>query len=81
MASFRLFVALSALLTLEIDSCDVNTAYINADLQVPQYVNRIQGHVNDSSKVFIVRKALYGLRQAGRAWNTEFDLFLQAQDF
>ena len=66
-ASFRLFVALSALLDLEIYSCDVNKAYLNADLQIPQYVNRIQGHVNDSSKSFIVRKALYGLRQAGRA--------------
>ena len=81
MASCRLFVALSALVNLEIYSCDINTAYLNAAFQYPQFVNRMQGHVNYSSKSFIMRKALYGLRQSERAWNTEFDRLLQAQDF
>ena len=81
MASFRLFVAFSALLGLEIYICDVNTSYLYTNLEIPKYVDCIQGHVKLSNKAFKVKKALYGLRQAGREWNTETASLLWAQGF
>ncbi|RQM14574.1 hypothetical protein DD237_006015 [Peronospora effusa] len=71
---FGLFVALSALLRLNIYNCDVNKAYL---MRAYKFYN----HVNASNKALIVKKALYGLRQAGREGNVESDRFLRAQEF
>ena len=43
MASFRLVVGLAAMLDLKLYVGDVNTAYLNAKLKIPQYVRDIDG--------------------------------------
>lgn len=82
MSSFRLLVAISAELGLKLYGGDINTAYLNATLHIPQYVRSIEGFAcNDADHVYIVRKALYGLRQSGREWNSEMNGWLLSQGF
>ncbi|POM73739.1 mitochondrial protein [Phytophthora palmivora] len=79
MASFRLLLGLAALLELEVYGGDVNTAYLNAWLGIRQYLHSISGYpCRLSGHSYVVLKALYGLRQSGREWNSELnDWFIQ----
>jgi hypothetical protein len=53
----------------------VKSAFLNGDLMEEVYVQQPPGFVveDGSGKVLKLRKALYGLRQAPRAWNTRLD--------
>jgi hypothetical protein len=57
---------------------DVKSAFLNGDLIEEVYVSQPPGHEKEgqSSKVLKLRKALYGLRQAPRAWNSKLDATL-----
>ncbi|POM74484.1 Integrase catalytic core protein [Phytophthora palmivora] len=44
MSSFRLLLALSAELGLQVYGADINTAYLNAGLGIPQYLGSIDGY-------------------------------------
>ena len=63
--TFRVLVALSTKLGLEMYQGDVETAYLNADLKIKQYVRTIPGFPQPKGKVYRVDKALYGLHQSG----------------
>jgi hypothetical protein len=62
---------------------DVKSAFLNGDLKEEVYVKQPPGFVilREEGKVLRLRKALYGLRQAPRAWNAKLDLTLKALDF
>ncbi|OWZ09603.1 Copia type Polyprotein [Phytophthora megakarya] len=72
MATFRLFVAVCVLLHLPIFQGDINTAYLNALLAIKQYLESLEGYPCETDgTVYVINRALYGLRQSGREWNTE----------
>ncbi|GMF44620.1 unnamed protein product [Phytophthora fragariaefolia] len=74
MSSFRLLLALAAELGLDVYGGDINTAYLNAKLGIRQYFLSINGYpCKINGQVCVVLKALYGLRQSGREWNTELN--------
>ena len=61
---------------------DVRSAFLNGELEEEVYVHQPAGFVDDDPhKVLKLRKALYGLRQAPRAWNAKLDLTLQSLGF
>ncbi|POM80393.1 LOW QUALITY PROTEIN: Integrase catalytic core protein [Phytophthora palmivora] len=72
MSSFRLLLALSAELRLQVYGADINMAYLNAGLGISQYLRSIDGYPC---------KARYGLRQSGREWNSELNKWLIAHGF
>ncbi|KAE9138475.1 hypothetical protein PF010_g950 [Phytophthora fragariae] len=77
MSSFRLMVGLAGALNLALYGGDTNTAYLNAKLGIRQYVQSIEGFPCDvDGHIYVVVKALYGLRQSGREWNTELNRWL-----
>jgi len=53
---------------------------LNGELQEEVYVQQPPGFVDDKHqhKVLRLQKALYGLRQAPRAWNQKLDASLMA---
>ncbi|POM59370.1 Integrase catalytic core protein [Phytophthora palmivora] len=72
MATFRTFVAVCIILNLMIYQGDINTAYLNAALGIKQYLEEVEGYpCDDNGMIYIIEKALYGLRQSGREWHSE----------
>jgi hypothetical protein len=71
----RLLIALAAQREWEVHHMDVKSAFLNGDLVEEVYVHQPPGFVikNGGGKVLKLKKALYGLRQAPRAWNARLD--------
>lgn len=70
METIRILLALGAHKGWPIYQLDVKSAFLNGDLQEEVYVSQPQGFVvqGEEMKVYKLSKALYGLRQAPRAW-------------
>lgn len=70
MVSYRIVMAWTAKMNLELFSFDVKQAFLNAPLVEEIYVKQIPGRPipNSPSAVYRLRRALYGLHQASAAW-------------
>jgi hypothetical protein len=72
--SLRLLLALAALEDWEIHQMDVKSAFLNGVLDEEIYMEQPQGFIvtGQETKVCRLKKAIYGLKQASRAWNLQF---------
>jgi hypothetical protein len=72
--SLRLLLALAALEDWEIYQMDVKSAFLNGLLDEEIYMEQPQGFVDPHHphKVCLLKKAIYRLKQASRAWNQQF---------
>jgi hypothetical protein len=83
MESVRLLLALAASKDWRVHHMDVKSAFLNGELEEEIYVQQPPGFevAGEERKVLRLRKALYGLRQAPRAWNTKLDTSLGTLGF
>ena len=81
--TIRLLIGLAAARGWEIHHLDVKTAFLHGELNEDVYVSQPEGFEKkgEEHKVYKLSKALYGLRQAPRAWNTKLDQILKGLDF
>lgn len=81
--TIRLIIALAAQRNWEIHHLDVKSAFLNGELSEEVYVSQPEGFVvkGKEHKVYKLSKALYGLRQAPRAWNIRLDKSLKSIGF
>ena len=81
--TIRLLIGLAAANKWEIHHLDVKTAFLHGELNEEVYVSQPEGFEKkgEEHKVFKLSKALYGLRQAPRAWNTKLDQILKQLSF
>jgi len=78
----RVLLALAAQGGWEVHHMDVKSAFLNGDLNETVFVQQPPGFViGKGDKVLRLKKALYGLRQAPRAWNSKLDKELIALGF
>ena len=79
----RFIIALAASKGWQIHHLDVKTAFLHGDLKEEVFVCQPQGYVvkGQENKVYKLRKALYGLRQAPRAWNEKLNNVLGGLGF
>ncbi|KAG3146137.1 hypothetical protein PC128_g24072 [Phytophthora cactorum] len=70
-------VAVAATLHPTLYQGDFDTAYLNANLKIKQYVRGIPWFPCPKGKVYRVDHALYGLHQSGAEWFEEVDKFLK----
>ncbi|RDB14617.1 Retrovirus-related Pol polyprotein from transposon TNT 1-94 [Hypsizygus marmoreus] len=69
MTSIRMVLAYAALHDLELMCCDVKTAFLNALLSHEVYCKQIPGFPEaDPALVYLVLRALYGLKQSSFEW-------------
>ena len=76
-SSIRCILAISNKLDLELHQMDVKTAFLNGRLSDEIYMKQPVGFEKDPSKVCILKRSLYGLKQAARMWNFEIDGYLK----
>jgi hypothetical protein len=83
MESVRLLLVLAAQEGWQVHHMDVKSAFLNGDLKEEVYVRQPAGFivVGQEGKVLRLRNALYGLRQAPRAWNSKLDDTLKKMNF
>ncbi|GJT89234.1 zinc finger, CCHC-type containing protein [Tanacetum coccineum] len=79
----RLILALAAYHGWQVHHLDVKSAFLHGDLKEEVYVTQPEGFIQRGNlgKVYKLTKALYGLRQAPRAWNVKLDQTLKSLDF
>ena len=54
---------------------DVNTAFLNGDLEENVYMAQLKGFVMEGKEYMgcRIKKSIYGLKQASRQWYLKFD--------
>nr|GEV60235.1 hypothetical protein [Tanacetum cinerariifolium] len=79
----RLFIAYAAHKSFTVYQMDVKTAFLYGPLKEEVYVNQPDGFVDPyhPDKVYRLKKALYGHKQAPRAWYDELSNFLVSKGF
>jgi hypothetical protein len=83
MESVRLLMALAAQESWKLHHMDVKSVFLNGELEEEVYVKQPPGYIKEGEehKVLKLHKALYGLRQAPRAWNIKLDRTLKSLGF
>ena len=71
--SIRYLLAHAALEDWDIESMDVKTAFLNGDLDEEIYMEQPEGWIvpGKEDHVCLLKKAIYGLKQASRQWNVK----------
>nr|GEV65633.1 hypothetical protein [Tanacetum cinerariifolium] len=79
----RIFIAYAAHKSFPIYQMDIKTAFLNGPLNEEVYVAQPDGFVDPDhpEKVYQLRKTLYRLKQAPRAWYDELSKFLTSKGF
>nr|GEU31030.1 putative ribonuclease H-like domain-containing protein [Tanacetum cinerariifolium] len=78
-----IFLAYAAHRNMVIYQMDVKTAFLNGNLREKVYVSQPDGFVDpdNPNHVYKLKKSLYRLKQAPRAWYDMLSSFLLSQDF
>ena len=76
--SVRIAFLHAALNDLDVMGCDVSNAYLNAKCREKLWVRAGPEFGNDEGTVMIIRKALYGLKSAGKSWRNMLAESLEA---
>ncbi|RVX01687.1 Retrovirus-related Pol polyprotein from transposon RE1 [Vitis vinifera] len=81
--TIRMLLALAAQRKWKIYQLDVKSAFLNGYLEEEIFVEQPEGFAikGKEEKVYLLKKALYGLRQAPRAWYSRIDTHLLTLGF
>jgi len=83
--SLRVILAIACHQDFEIEQMDVVTTFLNADVELDIYMEQPQGFVvlspSGDRLICHLRKVLYGIRKAPRAWNALLTSWLISRGF
>ena len=81
MKSIRAIAGISASLKLTIYQDDAPSAFLDPSLKETVVMQQIPGYEDGSTRVCLLKKPLYGLKQSPREWNSVVDNFMKEQGF
>ena len=83
MESFRVLIALSVQYGFELHHVDVQTAFLNGDLEEEVFMKQPKGYATEGKEDFVckLKKCLYGLKKSSRCWNATLDCHLKDMGF
>ncbi|WVY91413.1 hypothetical protein V8G54_036927 [Vigna mungo] len=81
--TIRLIIAIACAKNWYISALDVKSAFLHGYLEDEVYIKQPPGFIKEGRehKVYTLNKALYGLRQAPRAWNRRINTFFSSKGF
>lgn len=71
--SIRVLIAIAVEKEMKIHQMDAVTAFLQGDLDEEIYMAQPEMYDDGTDRVCKLNKAIYGLKQAGRQWNTKLD--------
>nr|GEU52856.1 zinc finger, CCHC-type [Tanacetum cinerariifolium] len=73
--TIRLLISMASIYNLIIYQMDVETAFLNGDLDEEVYINQPHGFIMPDNKNMVCKliKSLYGLKHAPKQWHQKFD--------
>ena len=79
--AIRMFLAFSSYRKFKVYQMDVKSTFLNGNLEEEVYIEKPEGFQlnNKGDYVCKLKKALYGIKQAPRAWYARLDSYLQKQ--
>lgn len=82
-STIRTLLALAVNLDMDVDHMDVKTAFLNGDLKETVFMEQPEGYgvKGKENYVFKLNKAIYGLKQASKAWYDMIDKALTDLQF
>uniref|UniRef100_A0A0A1X768 Retrovirus-related Pol polyprotein from transposon TNT 1-94 n=1 Tax=Zeugodacus cucurbitae TaxID=28588 RepID=A0A0A1X768_ZEUCU len=77
--TIRMLLAIAVEKELHLHQIDISNAYLNSDLTEEVYIRQPEGFIDSKNpdKVLKLNKAIYGLKQSGREWNSTLDIALK----
>ena len=81
--TLHVILALVAHHNLELHQMDVKSAYLNGTLEEIIYMHQPEGFIEQGKETWVCKlnKGLYGLKQAGRTWNSELNTTIKTMGF
>lgn len=80
-STLRILFSISNQLDLLIDHIDVTTAFLNGELDEVIYMEQPAGFKSNDNNVCLLKKSIYGLKQASRVWNIKIHNVLSDSGF
>lgn len=75
--SLRILFAITIKNNMKIFQMDAITAFLQSELRETIYMRQPEEYADGSEKVCLLKKSIYGLKQAGRQWNIKLSEVLQ----
>src|SRR5699024_6600541 len=74
-ATIRILLTIAGTKNLKVQHIDVKTAFLNGELEETVYMEQPKGFEDkeNSEYVCLLKKRIYGLKQAARAWNNKIN--------
>src|SRR5882757_5086012 len=66
-------LAHSAINNWKLRQFDIKGAYLHGELKEEIYMAQAPGYDNGSGQVYLLKRAIYGLKQAGNVWNSKLN--------
>ena len=81
--TIRLVIAIAVGFDWPMEQADVNTAFLNAELDIPMCIQQPEGHEDPDHPSWVcqLEKGLYGLKQAATLWFKRLAEYLRSLEF